>query len=224
MKTIAERLKFAREAKEWKQVQLATAAGVSPGTIGNIESGTRQAKGSLPQIAEALGISHKWLATGKGEMHIPSVVASITPTDEAGGIVISALHNVGSMGHGSELLEEDVIKGNLTLSLAWVNLHFKPSGPDALRFIHGYGDSMSPTFESGDILLVDTGIRDHRIDGVYVLQAHGRLFIKRVRQRMDGTTEVSSDNAAHKTVDVLNSKSPVDVLGRVVWVWNGAKL
>jgi transcriptional regulator with XRE-family HTH domain len=68
MKTIAERLKFARIEKGWTQSQLAVAADVSTGTIGNIESEARQAKGSLPQIAEALGVRHKWLYQGIGPM------------------------------------------------------------------------------------------------------------------------------------------------------------
>lgn len=66
MKTIAQRLKWARDQKEWTQSHLAVAAEVSTGTIGNIESGQRQSKGSLPQIAEALGVHHKWLAYGTG--------------------------------------------------------------------------------------------------------------------------------------------------------------
>lgn len=68
MKTIAERLKFARIEKGWTQSQLAVAADVSTGTIGNIESEARQANGSLPQIAEALGVRHKWLYQGIGPM------------------------------------------------------------------------------------------------------------------------------------------------------------
>jgi transcriptional regulator with XRE-family HTH domain len=72
MKTIAERMKHARGLKSWTQPQLAVAAGVSTGTIGNIESGARQAKGSLPQIAEALGVNLKWLAYGEGDMHVRS--------------------------------------------------------------------------------------------------------------------------------------------------------
>jgi transcriptional regulator with XRE-family HTH domain len=68
MNKISDRLKEARSQKKWNQAQLALAAGVSPGTIGNIESGTRQAKGSLPQIAKALGVSHDWLANGEGGM------------------------------------------------------------------------------------------------------------------------------------------------------------
>lgn len=65
MKTVADRLKYARGLKEWTQAQLAVAADVSTGTIGNIESGARQSKGSLPQIADALEVRHKWLAYGQ---------------------------------------------------------------------------------------------------------------------------------------------------------------
>ena len=84
---------------------------------------------------------------------------------------------------------------------------------------------MSPTYEDGDILLVDTGARDARsIDGVYVLEANQRIYIKRVRQRIDGQVEISSDNPTVKTVDVLNGEHNVTVLGRVVWAWNGRKL
>lgn len=68
MKSIAERLRYARELKGWKQAQLAVAADVSQGTIGNIESGARQSRGSLPKIAKALGVSHDWLADGEGQM------------------------------------------------------------------------------------------------------------------------------------------------------------
>ena len=40
--SIADRMKQAREAAGLTQPQLAKKAGVSPGTIGNIESGTRK--------------------------------------------------------------------------------------------------------------------------------------------------------------------------------------
>lgn len=68
MKTLNERLKHAREKKNWSQGQLAAAAGLGQSAIGNIEAGTRKAPSSLPQIAEALGINYKWLANGIGPM------------------------------------------------------------------------------------------------------------------------------------------------------------
>lgn len=127
------------------------------------------------------------------------------------------------MGDGALVLEDDVFAGELSLKPAWVESFLRPSKSSALRFIHSYGDSMTPTFNSGDVLLVDTGIKEVTIDGVFVLRAHDRMFIKRVRQRMDGAFEISSDNPTHKTVDVLNDGHDVVILGRVIWVWNGRR-
>lgn len=82
MKTLAERLKYARDRKGWTQAQLALAADLSTGTVGNIEAGLRQAKGSIPQIAEALGVSYRWLATGAGEIDdkaSPGAVNGLSP-------------------------------------------------------------------------------------------------------------------------------------------------
>ena len=74
-------------------------------------------------------------------------------------------------------------------------------------------------------MLVDKGIRAPQlIDGLYVLSANSRLYIKRVCYRMDGAMEVSSGNLAVKTVDVLDGKNRPDVPGRVVWSWQGRKL
>ncbi|OPH11669.1 S24 family peptidase, partial [Azospirillum brasilense] len=79
-------------------------------------------------------------------------------------------------------------------------------------------------FLDGDVLLVDAGVRTLEVDGVYVLAAQNRLFIKRVRQRLDGAYEISSDNPTVKTVDVLDGKHAVEILGKVIWIWNGRKI
>lgn len=67
--SIASRLSKTRNEKKLSQQALAALSGVSQGTIGNIESGTRQALGSLPQIAEALGVRLKWLRDGELPKH-----------------------------------------------------------------------------------------------------------------------------------------------------------
>lgn len=86
MKTIAERLKHARESRGWSQSHLAVAAGKSQSTIGNIEANLREGRASLPQIAKALGISHEWLADGEGEMH--AHVGVSTDPQPAGSTVV----------------------------------------------------------------------------------------------------------------------------------------
>lgn len=71
MNTIAARLKHAREVvRDLTQDQLAVLADVSQSTIGNIEAGTRQGKGSLIKIAKALRVSQDWLIDGDGDMEL----------------------------------------------------------------------------------------------------------------------------------------------------------
>jgi phage repressor protein C with HTH and peptisase S24 domain len=57
-----------------------------------------------------------------------------------------------------------------------------------------------------------------------VLEANQRLFIKRVTERFDGVHEITSDNPSVKTVQALDGSQQVDILGRVIWTWNGKKI
>ena len=128
-------------------------------------------------------------------------------------------------GHsaGRKYSEPDApVVGQLTLSPGWVARSVElQSGPKDLRFLHAADDSMEPTMRRGDLLLIDSGVAECVTDGIYVLHANDRVYIKRVRQRMDSSYDVSSDAAIVKTVDVL-STNQLEVLGRVLWVWRGS--
>lgn len=76
--TLAERLRTARTEAQLRQEQLANLAGVSQGTIANLEAGTRKNPRELLGIARALGVSAEWLKTGKGPKQPP--LADTTPT------------------------------------------------------------------------------------------------------------------------------------------------
>lgn len=65
--TLAARAKWARLQRKLSQPALAKAAGVSQGTIGNIESGERKQPRKLLAIARALYANPDWLETGRGE-------------------------------------------------------------------------------------------------------------------------------------------------------------
>jgi phage repressor protein C with HTH and peptisase S24 domain len=153
-----------------------------------------------------------------------TTIASENTTELTNRVSIPLMANAASMGTGENELQDDVFDGSITIAKPWIERHFGGTDHARLRFLHAYGDSMAPTFNSGDVLLIDSAIQDIKIDGIYALEAHGRLFIKRVRQRLDGQFEISSDNPTHKTVDTLNGDHEVRVKGRVIWVWNGKKL
>ena len=70
MKKLADRLKETREELGLTQAELARAAGVSQGTIGNLESGIRKSARQQLAIAAALHVDLGWLISGKGHKEI----------------------------------------------------------------------------------------------------------------------------------------------------------
>lgn len=82
MSNIASRLKATRLEKAWSQDVLAKKSGVSQGTIGNIESGARRSYGSLPRIAEALGVRNNWLRDGELPKYELAIAQQIKPTEK----------------------------------------------------------------------------------------------------------------------------------------------
>lgn len=218
MESRVQKLQELIESKfDGRQADLARKAEISPSQLNQWLTGFRNIGEKAARSLESkLGLDPGWL-DGAGS-------PPLFTEDTEGGYAVKLLAAAASMGAGAEQ-HDDVIVGRLTLSPTWISKSIKPlTKPEHLRFIHGYGDSMEPTFVDGDILLVDSGVNDVKVDGIYVLAANDRLYIKRVRQRMDGSFEISSDNATVKTVDVLDGSRPVQVLGRVVWAWNGKKL
>lgn len=215
----AEWIKRARAHAKMSQEQLAKDINVTKGNISAWENGRHK-----PDEGDIVKMS---IATN---YPVPSLVKSqmrqalsIAKESFTSGHRVPVLETSASMGAGAIQNDADVISDWIALTDQFI-MSLKPSHKGNLRFIHAYGDSMSPTFENGDIALVDTGIGSVTIDGVYVLEAHGRIYIKRVRQRLDGAYEISSDNPSAKTVDVLNGDSEVTVLGRVLFAWNGKTL
>lgn len=82
MRTLAERLAWARTQKGLSQDALANEAKVSQSTIGNLEANIRQTARKLPAIAHALGVSSIWLAEGKGPIWESIKVGDATELEE----------------------------------------------------------------------------------------------------------------------------------------------
>lgn len=216
MKSIGQKIAKAREAAGLNQSELARALKVTPQSVQKWEAGGSPKNKRLEDVAKALNVSVGYLLDDQSAAENPGYAVNLC--------TVPILMNEASMGSGADVQSEDVMAGTITLTNQFVENYVHPARSNDLRFIHAYGDSMAPTLNSGDVLLIDTGVTEVRIDGIYVLRAHGRLFVKRVRQRMDGNFEISSDNPTHKTVDVLNGDHEVSVVGRVVWYWNGHRV
>ena len=92
--------------------------------------------------------------------------------------------------------------------------------PQQLSIIQVEGDSMVPTLNHGDEIMVDASDAINRLrDGIYVLRRDNVILVKRLSRRVRGRTtlvNVISDNANYP----LEADVPIEkltVVGRVVW-------
>lgn len=87
---------------------------------------------------------------------------------------------------------------------------------NALAVIEVVGDSMEPTLQTGDKILIDLGDRNIAMPGVFALYDGDATVVKRV-EKVPGTAELQliSDNPLHSNYRV--PAETVNVAGRVVW-------
>ena len=229
--SVANRLKEACEELGLTGVGISKDGGFATSTVNNWLNGVSAPSAEFLAYAQNLGIDVGFILTGTGAQFSQALASSKrsfsgsapAPASNEDTIYVPLLSATGSMGPGNELLSEDVILNDVPFSRRWLATHLPRCRPAAIKLIHAYGDSMHGTLESGDFCLVDTDVIEVLVDGVYVLEAHSRLFIKRVRQRLDGRYEVSSDNEAIKTSDILDGSEQICIKGRVVYGWNGRR-
>lgn len=204
MNTLAERLVFAmnRIEPKVKQVDLANACNIKPSSISDWLNGrTKKIEGAnLLAAASRLGVSPEWLATGKGRIEPRKQNISILYSNE---VKIPIFNAVASMGNGAIQNEYEAIVSEITVTPIWIKEHIKGlSNSTNLAILTGKGDSMQPTFDDGDLLVVDTGVRNISIDGIYVFSINNELYVKRIRKKPSGEIEVSSDNVNFKSHDL----------------------
>ena len=93
-----------------------------------------------------------------------------------------------------------------------------PSRPRDLSIIRVDGDSMAPTLNDGDDIMVDRSAAERRlVDGIYVLRVDEALLVKRITVNpVTSKLTIASDNSAYAAWHDCEP-SEVRILGRVVW-------
>ncbi len=116
-----------------------------------------------------------------------------------------------SAGGGAEVFDEnyEIMSIDKKLMHNMVGL-----GNTKLEAINVDGESMEPTLQDGSIVFVDREQTDIAKDGIFIASTTTGLFIKRIRQRVDGMVELISDNKIYSPE--LISPDEVTIVGKVV--------
>lgn len=229
MESIGKRIARAREQKGMNQSELARQLRLTPQSVQKWEAGETVPRAQKMQdLSRILGVSVAYLMEGEGDLLSPASVVATSLIEHARvkTVEIPRLDVSGSMGNGIAPPEgyAEVIE-RMTVNAQWVRSHLNATSPDNLAIITGRGDSMEGTFNDGDLLLVDRGVKEIRVDAVYVLAIDGDLFIKRIQRQPGGVMTMISDNPRYAPIEITPSTLPrFEVMGRVLLTWNERRL
>lgn len=190
---IGERLQERIKAAGLNQSELARRVGINQSTVNALVKGDARTSSHLHRIARELGTSPAYL---EGETNDPSPGASPAPTSEQVADMFD-LVPVASIdmayGMGATFADGAVNVEVMHFPRKW--LEAMTATPAALlTWAQGRGNSMSPTIEDGDIVLIDRSDRSiHDQDAIWAFTIGDMGMMKRLRIRGEKVT-ILSDN------------------------------
>ncbi|WP_264943939.1 XRE family transcriptional regulator [Sphingomonas canadensis] len=205
---------------------LAKETGISSSAIGGIKN-----DGNIPRadnalkIARVLGVTVDWLLTGEGEAKAAASAGALAdrktgyrppPRDEAPDLDLVQVHEIDlAYGLGGTYSDGPIEAEVLHFPRTWLRSITK-TPPAMLTFARGKGDSMEPTLQDGDIVLIDRSVQTIREqDAIWALTNGDIAMIKRVRVKGDRVT-ILSDNDRVPDDDFHHEE--INVVGRVVFI------
>ena len=181
---------------------------------------------SYGQLADVLGMSRQYISKIKNDeldekkLNILNSYFNEMSTDnEAKFFKIPVFGNVtASMGYGITVYDENQtgvyeISSKLAKDIGIVS--------GKTQMIFASGDSMYPTIEGGDSLLIDTSKKEVYDGRIYCVRIDGQLYAKRLQKIPPNTVKVISDN--EKKYDPFyvdfskNINFDFDVIGEIRW-------
>ena len=121
-----------------------------------------------------------------------------------------------SAGHGSIVDPGAEPLGLQLYEAQWLR-SITNATPTDLAIVRVDGDSMYPTLNDGDWILVDRTQRRLNREGIYALQVGDACWVKRVTLNLrDKLVRVISDNPIYSAQEL--SEEELTCIGRVVWI------
>lgn len=237
-----ERLRLARERAGFgNAADAARRFGWKESTYAGHENGSRGIKpGVGHDYARAFRVPVAWLMFGDGSLAGDQATDDTGPDFGAGTVTtlppgwgefagpqdttppaLIPIHNVSAAaGHGAVVGEEEIVD-RLAFPPEYLR-RLTDTHPRHLVIIEVMGDSMAPTVDHKDIVMLDTSKRDVSYDGIFVFRDVGTsdgnsLQIKRIgRGSRRGYVMLISDNKNWPLVE--RAVDQMDVIGRVIWM------
>jgi hypothetical protein len=167
-------------------------------------------RGSPKKLPEAeRGILARYFGVDEMLLGGPSIGASKS------GIRLIPKLAVGASAGSGAVPDRETLAGKIGFDEKW--LRKQGLDPAKLSLIQVDGDSMSPTLNHNDDIMVDNRAATEGVrDGIHVIRLDDVLMVKRIASGPTGRLSVLSDNPAYPGWPDVDGAA-VSIIGRVVW-------
>ena len=217
MDAIGDRIRLLR-GKQSRE-DYAEAIGVSKNTVVSYENGKSTPNHTImTRILDFhKSLSPAWLMAGEGPQYRtpgkgrPEDTAQ--PAQQEGSFgYVPLVKTTLSAGGGDFVLSEEV-EEYYAFKLTWLNAI--TTCKKSLFLMHVRGDSMSPTIQSKDVVLVDAGRKTLSDGEIFALRVNDTVIIKRLSYRVGGKVVVISDNREEYPAYEV-TPDEVHIIGQVI--------
>ena len=195
---------------------VARAAGVNRSFVYDILRGRSQVPNleKLTGIAQVVKVDLEWLLSGKGRVEGDDPITEDYKNDF---VAIQYASARPSMGGGAIVEDEHGVGRDFHFRRSWIRDRLK-AAPSMMRVMGVEGDSMSPTLQGGDVVLVDMNQRRPVPPGIFVLHDGMGLVAKRLEyipMSDPPRLRIISDNQQYSPYECTAEE--VNIIGRVRW-------
>jgi phage repressor protein C with HTH and peptisase S24 domain len=213
--TLSERLRARCKQLGLNAGQVAELAGLNRSFVYDIMRGRSENPNleRLDKVAEVLRVQRHWLLFGYGDVHGEPPI--LDNPDEVF-VPIPSVAVTASMG-GGNVVEDEPEGRPYHFQRSWIR-HKLRAEPKNLRVMHVEGDSMMPTLQGGDIVLVDLARRSPTPPGIFVVHDGLGLVAKRLEHIPNtepARVRIISDNTLYAPYDCTADE--VNIIGRIRW-------
>ncbi|MAY42605.1 MULTISPECIES: helix-turn-helix transcriptional regulator [unclassified Neptuniibacter] len=191
----------------------ASSASLSEGVVRKYLKGdTYPTLDRVDMLAAAGNVNAAWLVTGEGSKH-PGEENQEGLEEFAliPGYNIEVAAGIGSFPDGEESTRK------LAFRHKW--LRFRGLKPESLVLVFAKGDSMEPTINDNNTLMIDTSNRELNDGHIYVIRTDGHLIVKRIQKLWNKGILLLSDNKEYREQQIEpNEADDLEVIGKVVWI------
>ncbi len=207
-KTKTDRLKDRLKSKIGSESgrSFAQRAGLPASTVQSVLNGSKPTVDVLVALSETAKVSISWLATG--EDHEGPVAGEFLGVPRYDATLAAGS---GAFNERAKLIDY------IPFTKEFMANKLGRTSTDGLVVLETRGDSMEPTINGGDLVLIDQKSKEIT-DGIIAFVLDGTAFVKRIRKTPVGI-EFLSDNRIY-TPYYLDKASLDDfhIIGRVRWI------